>query len=430
MVMPYVVGQTLKDYLRDQSEPPAEAWLMAVLAPLTEALQVLHAERCYHRDIAPDNIILLAGSGLPLLLDFGAARRVIGDMTQALTVILKPGYAPIEQYAEVPGMKQGPWTDVYALGAVVYNAIAGKVPPPSVGRLVRDEYQPLAQLAAGRYSDTLIAAVDRALRVKPEDRTPDIAAFRADLGLPPMAVIGADATVMPTQMPQRPGAAPVRPAARRSPAVWGGALAGLALLGLAGWWFGLRGGEAPPVAQAPAASAPAVAPVVEATPAPVRPADLPTQFQQLLAQQSANFSVSAHAERSRLRIDQDDLRFTINASRDGHVAVLLYGPDGSLTQIFPNARQKDDRIRADQPLQLPSAAWPLKAADPPGLEHFLVIVSESPRRYEALSTEADYGFKSLATAGSGDWLLGQPDCGRPDCPTAWGAAVFTVDAYK
>jgi serine/threonine protein kinase len=119
MVMPFIEGRTLKETLKTLPEPPTEAWLMALLAPLTEALLVLHGEHCYHRDIAPDNIILVAGSGRPLLLDFGAARRVIGDMTQALTVILKPGYAPIEQYAEVPGMKQGPWTDVYALAAVV-----------------------------------------------------------------------------------------------------------------------------------------------------------------------------------------------------------------------------------------------------------------------------------------------------------------------
>ena len=73
--------------------------------PLLDALAVLHAERCFHRDIAPDNILITADG--PLLLDFGAARRVIGDMTQALTAVLKPGFAPIEQYGEVPGMSQG-----------------------------------------------------------------------------------------------------------------------------------------------------------------------------------------------------------------------------------------------------------------------------------------------------------------------------------
>jgi len=183
MVMPFYEGDTLKEMLASMSTPPDEAWLTALLVPLTEALEVLHNQQCYHRDIAPDNIILVKGSGKPLLLDFGAARRVIGDMTQALTVILKSGYAPLEQYAEVPGMMQGPWTDVYALAAVVYYCIHGKTPPASVGRLVNDSYVPLVESAKGQYSERFLAAIDRALTVKPDDRTQNMAELRRDLGL-------------------------------------------------------------------------------------------------------------------------------------------------------------------------------------------------------------------------------------------------------
>jgi serine/threonine protein kinase len=215
MVMPFYQGMTLKDATRALPAPPDEAWLMTLLAPLTEALMVIHAEHCYHRDIAPDNVLLLAGSGKPLLLDFGAARRVIGDMTQALTVILKPGYAPVEQYAEVPGMKQGPWTDVYALAAVVYWAITGKTPPASVGRVMNDSFVPLAKCAAGRYSLPFLQAIDRALVVSPEQRTQSIEAFRLDLGLlsngqgsaqPPVKRKDPDATVV-RPMPSK-GTAP------------------------------------------------------------------------------------------------------------------------------------------------------------------------------------------------------------------------------
>jgi serine/threonine protein kinase len=78
MVMPFYEGKTLKDTLRELGAPPDEAWLRTLLAPLTEALSVIHAEQCFHRDIAPDNVMMLAGSQRPLLLDFGAARRVIG----------------------------------------------------------------------------------------------------------------------------------------------------------------------------------------------------------------------------------------------------------------------------------------------------------------------------------------------------------------
>ena len=120
----------------------------AFARPLLDALELLHRGNCVHRDVSPDNIMLLAGEA-PVLLDFGAARRVIGDATQALTVILKPGYAPIEQYDEIPGMKQGPWTDIYALAGVLHFAITGKPPVPSVGRLVQDTYQPLGRVAAG-----------------------------------------------------------------------------------------------------------------------------------------------------------------------------------------------------------------------------------------------------------------------------------------
>ena len=108
MVMPFYEGITLRDELRQRGTPPDEATLLGWLGPVADALAIIHAEYWYHRDIAPDNVLLLAGSRRPVLLDFGAARRVIGDMTQALTVILKPGYAPVEQYAEIPGMKQGP----------------------------------------------------------------------------------------------------------------------------------------------------------------------------------------------------------------------------------------------------------------------------------------------------------------------------------
>jgi hypothetical protein len=183
MVMPYYRGVTLKEALKARATPPDERWLRTLLAPVLDALSVLHASNCYHRDVAPDNIILLEGSGRPVLLDFGAARRVIGDMTQALTVILKPGYAPIEQYAEVPSLRQGAWSDGYALAAVVYFAIVGKTPPPSVGRMVSDSYQPLVTLAAGRYSERFLRAVDHALAVTPDKRPQTMQQFAEELGV-------------------------------------------------------------------------------------------------------------------------------------------------------------------------------------------------------------------------------------------------------
>jgi len=433
MVMPFIEGKTLKDTLKEMPEPPTEAWLMELLAPLTEALLVLHGEHCYHRDIAPDNIILVAGSGRPLLLDFGAARRVIGDMTQALTVILKPGYAPIEQYAEVPSMKQGPWTDVYALAAVVYCAITGRTPPPSVGRMVRDDHVPLAQAAQGRYGERLVSAIDRALQVLPEQRLQSMAEFREALGLAgrytPQA--GQMATLI---QPPAPDPAPVaQAAASRKPWFAAAGLAGLALAGAVGW-FMTR--PAPPPPAGPVVAAPVAAPA----PAESEPVarDLPSQFRALVARHTQGFDVLASAEKAQLRIDRDQLRFSVTASREGFVYVLLAGPDGSLVQLYPNDKARNNHIGAGQTLRLPGPAWPLKASDPPGMEHFFVLVAAEPRSFAPWATEKDpsYGFLSLRGQGptggpaTPDWLLGQPDCGHPDCKSDYGAAVFSVEAVK
>jgi tRNA A-37 threonylcarbamoyl transferase component Bud32 len=183
MAMPLYEGGTLKQTLKAMAAPPDEAWLRKLLVPLLDAIELLHAADCLHRDIAPDNILMGPGSTpetpRPVLLDFGAARRVIGGQTQALTVILKPGYAPIEQYDEIPGMKQGPWTDLYALGAVMHFAITGKPPPPSVGRLVHDAWVPLSTVAAGRYSAGFLAAIDAVLAARPEARPRSVAQWRA-----------------------------------------------------------------------------------------------------------------------------------------------------------------------------------------------------------------------------------------------------------
>ena len=177
MAMPYYQGPTLKAALAKLGRVPTESEVRAWLMPLLDALEVLHNAHCYHRDIAPDNI-LLTDHG-PLLLDFGAARRVIGDLTHALTAMLKPGFAPIEQYGEMPGITQGPWTDIFALASVLYAAISGGRTMASVERLLNDQMRPLATVAAGRCGNAFLAAIDVALAIHPKDRPQSIAEFRA-----------------------------------------------------------------------------------------------------------------------------------------------------------------------------------------------------------------------------------------------------------
>ena len=447
MVMPLYEGVTLKDKLRRMDTPPDEDWLMTFLASLTEALCVIHTEHCYHRDIAPDNIILLGDSERPLLLDFGAARRVIGDMTQALTVILKPGYAPVEQYAEVPDMTQGPWTDVYALAATVYYAIVGKTPPASVGRLMNDNFEPLASLVEGRYSDRFLSAIDHALQVRPADRPPTIAAFRDLLGLPAIDVrrMGGAA---------KSAASPAAAAgSSKGLLISGGVVAALAVAGIAA--FVLSGPLKPATpttaaatsapAQPPSATVSSIAANTQtpATPPPAVPEafEIRNEFSKVLAGQTPGIKVDAEPVRNALRIGRDKLGFKVTSSHEGYLNVLVLGPDGSLLLLFPNGQSSDNRIKAGQTVALPQPTWLLDTAEPAGREDFLVIVSDQPRDYSELSKEREYMFLKLPTGKRGaelaaSWTRSTPlllgsvkRCQTTDCE-AYGAAAFSVDVVR
>lgn len=187
MAMRYYEGLTLKRILQDDPGFVTEAWLMVMLQSILEALEALYRVQVLHRDISPENIMIQT-NGAAVLLDFGAARQIISDMTQALTVILKPGYAPIEQYADDPSMLQGPWTDIYSLAAVIYVAIAKKTPPSSVARMIQDPITPLADGIHPGFSQRFLKAIDQGLAVKPEHRPQSIQAFRALLGIEAGAV--------------------------------------------------------------------------------------------------------------------------------------------------------------------------------------------------------------------------------------------------
>lgn len=445
MVMPLYEGVTLKARLRALPEAPDEAWLLALLDPLTDALAALHAEHCLHRDVAPDNI-LLAADDRPLLLDFGAARQVVADATHAPTAILKPGYAPVEQYADMPDLVQGPWTDVYALAAVVHAAIVGHAPPPSVGRLLRDTCVPLAQAAAGRYSATFLEAIDRALAVQPRERPQSMAALREALRLPRLP---ARQAVAPRPAPRAPASASASaampgaaarvpppghaPKAARSAALRAGVgLAAFALVAGAAWWS-LRSPRAPstpgpvpaeqaqvgeprttPQATLPAEAMPA-APAVRAAPAPATatappaeglgaaptsafaPPDVAGTLDRLLQAQDSAFGVTARPAQARLRVDRDPLHFSVSSARAGHVHVLLHGPDDSLLLLYPNRSARDNRIRAGQALRLPQAAWPLVARAPLGSERFLVVVTPGPLDLAPLAVGHAGAFARLPT---------------------------------
>jgi serine/threonine protein kinase len=182
MAMRYYEGHTIKGVVKNNPALVTEAWLKGMLKPVLEALEALYRVQVLHRDISPDNI-MIQENGEAVLLDFGAARQIIGDMNHAVTVILKPGYAPIEQYANDAAMAQGPWTDIYSLSAVVFFAIAKKPPPTSVVRMIKDPIERLQDGPHDGYSWEFLAALDKGMSVKPEERPQSIEEFRKMLRL-------------------------------------------------------------------------------------------------------------------------------------------------------------------------------------------------------------------------------------------------------
>ncbi len=267
MVMQYYPGPTLKQQLADMDEPPSEGWLRSLVEPVLDALEVLHRAGVYHRDISPDNILLQI-DGPPVLLDFGAARRVVGEHSQALTAILKPSFAPIEQYADIAGMRQGPWTDIYAVAAVLYFLIRRQPPAPAAARAVRDSQRALAD-EPGELSATFVQAIDWALAVAPEDRPQNVTQMRDAL----------NGRLKRPAAPPGPGDTRNGWLAQRGVRLWGsGIAAGLVALTLGLGWA-QRSSTAPKAAvaaKAPAARlvATAQAPKPEAPkPGPAKPAE-------------------------------------------------------------------------------------------------------------------------------------------------------------
>jgi serine/threonine protein kinase len=176
MVMKYESGPNLKAWLADLLRLPTQSELDRLTAPLLDALEMMHAAAFLHRDIAPDNIIVRA-DGTPVLLDFGASRRVMGEMSGTLTGVVKKGYSPQEQYA-TDGRAQGPWTDIYALGATLYRCISDDTPDEATNRMLDDRMQPAVEVGAGRYRPAFLAAIDAAVILRPSGRPQSIDVWR------------------------------------------------------------------------------------------------------------------------------------------------------------------------------------------------------------------------------------------------------------
>ncbi|MDR2260460.1 MAG: serine/threonine protein kinase [Azoarcus sp.] len=209
MVMPYYRGTTLRDMVRAGYRARSSEDLLAILIPVLGGLAQIHSVDCYHLDISSDNILMLENK-MPVLLDFGAARHTELGGEDPTTIILKPGFAPIEQYGSgggsdnAPGL--GPWTDIYALSVVAYFLVSGAMPGISVARIMRDTVKPLAAaFASPALPAGVLKIIDAGMAVRPQERPRTVEAFRQAL------LDAAEETAPPVLTPARAPSVVVTP---------------------------------------------------------------------------------------------------------------------------------------------------------------------------------------------------------------------------
>lgn len=221
IVMELVQGDTLENLLKKRGTIGRDE-VDAIIWPLLDGLEQIHAAGFLHRDIKPANILMGAG-GKPTLIDFGASRAAMAGRTTAMTAIFTPGYAAGEQFTSA---KQGAWTDIYGLSATLYHAIVGKAPPSAFDRMLDDGYEPLVKLAPPGFAPGLLIGIDAGLAVRAAERPQSIAGWRPLLGQTDVsdsdatAVLAKPATPTPPRpqptiqpAPQTPSQPPVAPPA-------------------------------------------------------------------------------------------------------------------------------------------------------------------------------------------------------------------------
>lgn len=175
LVMDYCEGESLDQIVKAVGPLPFER-LSKLILPLLNGLARVHSSNFLHRDIKPANIFV-RHDGSPVLLDFGAARHEVVSHSKSVTSLATPGYGAVEQYSTHG--RQGPWTDIYGMGATLYRVITGVKPQDAPGRMLNDELVPAVIKAKGRYPEALLRAIDAAMQVYPEKRPQTIEQWRS-----------------------------------------------------------------------------------------------------------------------------------------------------------------------------------------------------------------------------------------------------------
>jgi serine/threonine protein kinase len=214
MVMVYEAGESLHQYLR-RVAMPHETTVKNILMPILDGLQAVHKIGFMHRDIKPSNVFIRE-NGIPLLLDFGSARVVTGKISKSMTAIVSPGYAPLEQYSNEGN--QGPWSDIYALSAVIYRVVTGENPPDAIKRMKADTVPQALSAARAQYSERFLKAIEWGMTLDEKMRPQRVADWRdLFLGRAPMTALSRGAsmnTPTSTATPQ-PLPSPLRRAGAR-----------------------------------------------------------------------------------------------------------------------------------------------------------------------------------------------------------------------
>lgn len=166
IVMEYIEGITLKEYLKQRGGILSVEETLVLMKPVIESLAVIHGHKLLHRDISPDNL-MITGDHQVKLIDFGSARYFDSQSDKSMTVVLKHGYAPIEQYSS--NGNQGTWTDIYSLCATMYRMLTGRIPDESINRIRSDTLQPIRSVLK-KLPGNVAQAIDKGLSVMAENR--------------------------------------------------------------------------------------------------------------------------------------------------------------------------------------------------------------------------------------------------------------------
>ncbi|MDX2205383.1 MAG: protein kinase [Hyphomicrobiaceae bacterium] len=178
MLLDFIKGSTLEKWLQGLDSPPTQEELDLIAGPLLNALELVHANRSWHLDVSPENIMIRSADGQPILLDFGASRFEIKQHSQLVSaLVFKSGYSAPEQYTSNAD-RYGPWTDIYATGATFYRAICGNRPTEATSRQMSDDLKGASEAAKGRYRPQFLKAIDAALKLQPQARPQSIEEWR------------------------------------------------------------------------------------------------------------------------------------------------------------------------------------------------------------------------------------------------------------